>query len=168
MLKPEFFIEREGKQFVLYAGLLDLAHTQGLRAIRTHLLQIPNEANGQTAIVLSTGGVVYAETNRIPAGIGSTVRVGVRPEKITIVADEGEAGSGRNSVSGTLRISTYIGVNYQFKVDGPAGKELTVYMQNLVSVGSLPQPGQRVRLEWLPEHTFVVEPSGTDGAEEET
>jgi hypothetical protein len=51
MVKREFIVERQGKSFVLYAGLLDLAHSQGLRAIRTHLLQVPSEDNGQTAIV---------------------------------------------------------------------------------------------------------------------
>ena len=50
MIKREFIVERQGRSFVLYAGLLDLAHTQGLRAIRTRLLQIPTDDNGQTAI----------------------------------------------------------------------------------------------------------------------
>ena len=47
------------------------------------------------------------------------------------------------------------------------GTELTVYVQNLGAAGSLPAPGQRVRLEWLPEHTFVVEPSAPLSTEEE-
>lgn len=51
MVKREFIVERQGKSFVLYAGLLDLAHGQGLRAIRTRLLQVPSEENSQTAIV---------------------------------------------------------------------------------------------------------------------
>lgn len=51
MVKREFIVERQGRSFVLYAGLLDLAHSQGLRAIRTNLIQVPNEENGQTAIV---------------------------------------------------------------------------------------------------------------------
>jgi len=50
LLKSEFIIQRQGRSFVLYAGLLDLAHAQGLRAIRTRLLQIPADDNGQTAI----------------------------------------------------------------------------------------------------------------------
>lgn len=51
MVKREFIVERQGRSFVLYAGLLDLAHSQGLRAIRTRLVQVPSEENGQTAIV---------------------------------------------------------------------------------------------------------------------
>jgi spermidine/putrescine transport system ATP-binding protein len=64
-------------------------------------------------------------------------------------------------------MSTYIGVNYQYKVEGPGGHELTVYVQNLGGAGSMPHPGQQVRLEWLPEHTFVVEPSATPISEED-
>lgn len=51
MVKREFIVERQGRSFVLYAGLLDLAHSQGLRAIRTRLVQVPSEDNGQTAVV---------------------------------------------------------------------------------------------------------------------
>jgi hypothetical protein len=51
MIKPEFIVERQGRSFVLYAGLLSLAHEQGLKAIRTQLIQIPADDNGLTAIV---------------------------------------------------------------------------------------------------------------------
>lgn len=50
-VKPEFVIERQGKSFVLYAGLLDCAFGKGLHSIDTELLQVPSDANGQTAIV---------------------------------------------------------------------------------------------------------------------
>ena len=128
--------------------------------------EVAGASNGQTTITLSTGGSVTTKTDSVPPGI-SKVRVGVRPEKITIVPAEGEAPANRNSVEGLLRMSTYIGVNYQYKVDGPGGHELTVYVQNLGGAGSQPHPGQKVRLEWLPEHTFVVEPSATPITEED-
>jgi hypothetical protein len=52
-MKREFLVERQGKWFVLYAGLLDEAHTQGLKAIRTQLIQAPSMENGHTAICLA-------------------------------------------------------------------------------------------------------------------
>ena len=50
MVKREFIVERQGRSFVMYAGLLDLAHSQGLRAIRTKLIQFPSNDNSQMAI----------------------------------------------------------------------------------------------------------------------
>jgi spermidine/putrescine transport system ATP-binding protein len=129
--------------------------------------ELQGSTNGFTSIVTSTGDALRAKNDRIPSGAGPAVKVGVRPEKITIVPDEGQVPSDRNVVKGLLRMATYIGVNYQYKVEGPGGIEMTVYVQNLGAAGSQPQPGQQVRLEWLPEHTFVVEPSAPLSEEEE-
>ena len=52
-MRPEFMIERSGRPFCLYAGLLDEAHQQGLSEIRTTLLQIPTNENGNVAICQS-------------------------------------------------------------------------------------------------------------------
>src|SRR5262249_46775085 len=52
--KKEFTVERQGKTFVLYAGLLDLAHESGLTRIDTDLLQVPTAENGMTAICRAT------------------------------------------------------------------------------------------------------------------
>jgi hypothetical protein len=49
-MKREFVISRHGKDYVLYAGLLDEAHQQGLKAIRTQLIQAPTPENGNVAI----------------------------------------------------------------------------------------------------------------------
>lgn len=50
-MKKEFITLRQGKEFVLYAGLLDAAHGDGLDSIETQLLQAPAETNDWTAIV---------------------------------------------------------------------------------------------------------------------
>jgi spermidine/putrescine transport system ATP-binding protein len=129
--------------------------------------ELKDATDGVTGIRVKSGELVFAKTERIPQVSDRAVRVGVRPEKITIVADDGNPPPGRNHVSGVVRMSTYIGVNYQYKVEGPQGTQLTVYVQNLGAAGSNPSAGQKVRLEWLPEHTFVVEPSAHPSTEEE-
>lgn len=53
-MRQEFIVERNGKQFVLYAGLLDLAHEQGLSQIHTEVVQVPSADNGQFAVVAAT------------------------------------------------------------------------------------------------------------------
>jgi hypothetical protein len=49
-VKGEFLIERSGKTFVLYQGLLDAAHSAGLKEIDTALLQVPTQENNNVAI----------------------------------------------------------------------------------------------------------------------
>ncbi|MHB1133903.1 MAG: hypothetical protein ACYC4L_16155 [Chloroflexota bacterium] len=49
-MKKDFVVERNGRSFVLYAGLLDEAHEQGLKSIVTSLIQAPSDQNGRLAI----------------------------------------------------------------------------------------------------------------------
>ena len=65
-MREEYMIERQGKRFVLYAGLLEEAHSRGLRSIETELLQIPKSENGEVAIVKA---VVRMEDGKF-TGIG--------------------------------------------------------------------------------------------------
>ncbi|WP_052507329.1 hypothetical protein [Desulfonatronovibrio magnus] len=64
-LDERFMINLKGKDFVTYAGLLDLAHQQGLVKLEVQPLQMPTEDNGQMAICLATavtsGGKVFSD-----------------------------------------------------------------------------------------------------------
>ncbi|MBM4295776.1 MAG: SWIM zinc finger family protein [Deltaproteobacteria bacterium] len=56
-LDERFVRNIEGKDFVLYAGLLDLAHQKGLVSLETEILQFPAKENNYMAIVKA-----YAES----------------------------------------------------------------------------------------------------------
>ena len=144
---PEDIYEKPATEFV--AGFLGASN----------LLdgEVKDSNGSEATVLLSSGEVIAVPADRLDAP-GQKVKVGVRPEKIRLEHD-GAAPPGRwNSITGTLRVATYVGVHHQFTIDGPEDRTLTVYAQNL-GAETIPAPGQRVRLLWRPEHTFVVRPS---------
>ncbi len=132
---------------------------------------LKEQRDGTSTVLLAGGDVVHLPNDRVPFRVGESVLVGVRPEKITIRSDGGKSEGGGsdqgwNSVSGLLRMATYIGVSHQYKVEGPGGHELTVWVQNL-GAEPAPAPGERVTLSWRWEHTFAVLPQEGISMEEE-
>jgi len=53
-LEERFIITLKGKDFVVYAGLLDLAHQKGLSGITVEAVQYPTKENGFEAICRAT------------------------------------------------------------------------------------------------------------------
>lgn len=47
----EYIVSLQGKKFILFPGLLELAHQDGLSFNSTEIIQIPNDNNGNAAIV---------------------------------------------------------------------------------------------------------------------
>lgn len=54
MIDDRFIIQLQGKNFVTYEGLLDLAHQQGLESIQVDVVQFPTPENNMTAICRAT------------------------------------------------------------------------------------------------------------------
>ncbi|HLV79659.1 MAG TPA: hypothetical protein VKT32_05230 [Chthonomonadaceae bacterium] len=78
-MKKEYIVERQGRMFVLYAGLLDLAHQRGLKSISTELLQVPGEPNNRVAICKATVVLEQDGLERIFTGIGDAAPNNVAP-----------------------------------------------------------------------------------------
>ena len=78
-MRKEFLVERQGKQFVLYSGLLAMAHEQGLSSVTTELVQIPSEANNRVAIC--TARITLEKDGKVVqfTGIGDAAPNNVAP-----------------------------------------------------------------------------------------
>lgn len=90
-------------------------------------------------------------------GAPDEVRIGVRPEKVRLsTTDDLTNVNGSNSINGTVRDVSYIGVSTQYIIDTPAGDELTAIVQNAGRGARHLDRGQPVQVLWDPEHTFVI------------
>jgi hypothetical protein len=78
-VKKEFIVERQGRSFVLYAGLLDMAHQQGLRSIHTELVQAPTDVNGRLAICAASVVLERDGRERTFTGVGDAAPNNVAP-----------------------------------------------------------------------------------------
>ncbi|MGH2892669.1 MAG: TOBE domain-containing protein, partial [Solirubrobacteraceae bacterium] len=109
---------------------------------------------GYARVALAGAGEVLVGAERLPEG-REHVRIGVRPEKLSLEPVTAPAQAGMNSVTGRVTLASYLGVSHQYAVEGPGGSTVTVYVQNL-GASHPPTLGETVRLVWRPEHTFVV------------
>ncbi|HOI94554.1 MAG TPA: hypothetical protein PK250_07595 [Syntrophobacter fumaroxidans] len=60
-IDDRFITTIQGKEFVLYAGLLDLAHQKGLRKLVVEFIQLPNQENSNTAICKAVAETIDGE-----------------------------------------------------------------------------------------------------------
>lgn len=76
-MDKRFLVNRQGKDFVLYAGLLDQAHREGLKRITTSLVQAPSAGNGHLAIchaeVETEKGVFTGIGDASPENVGRMI-----------------------------------------------------------------------------------------------
>src|SRR5688572_31917768 len=109
-------VERQGKRSVLYAGLLEEAHTRGLRSIETELLQIPKSEKGEVAIVKA---VVRTEDGKF-TGIGDAspenVNRTIAPHVIRMAETRAKARALRDAIN--------VGVTAFEELGGEDGNEV--------------------------------------------
>jgi hypothetical protein len=98
-MREEYMIERQGKRFVLYAGLLEEAHNRGLRSIETDLVQVPTKENGEVAIVKA---VIRTEEGKF-GGIGDAspqnVNRAIAPHLIRMAETRAKARALRDAIN---------------------------------------------------------------------
>ena len=116
---------------------------------------------------LKDGTVVRAPTGLLNGS--ERVRIGVRPEKLRVLAvgdERADRAVDTNAIEGVVLDASYIGVSTQYLIETADGHKLTVYAQNLETSGSAEAhpDGQRVRLTWKPQHTFVIPAPRPGGA----
>ena len=148
---PEDLYERPATEFV--AGFLGVSNLLDAEVV--------SRADEFADLRLADGSTVRAPMTSVN---GSThVSVGIRPEKLHVLPlheDDTTTGSdGTNAIDGVVLDASYIGVSTQYLVETRDGHKLTVYAQNLETsgAGEALADGQRVRLTWRPQHTFVID-----------
>src|SRR4051794_17214416 len=94
---------------------------------------------------------------------GTDVRVGVRPEKLTLVPAGMEAPAGANALRGRVEIASFLGTAIQYVVHTAGGEGFTAVEQN--RLGAEPEsigPGREVTLAWDPAHSILVAKESVD------
>jgi spermidine/putrescine transport system ATP-binding protein len=103
------------------------------------------------------GATLHVPVDRLHSNGNGALRVGVRPEKVSLAPAGSDVPSGTNALRGTVVVASFLGVSIQYVIKAAGGEELTVFAQN--RDGSEPAsfgPGREVLLTWNPQHTFVV------------
>jgi spermidine/putrescine transport system ATP-binding protein len=148
---PEVLYERPNTRFV--AGFLGISNL------------LPATVLGPDGDYVSAS-LADATRIRVPKALvdGQTsIRIGVRPEKIRLLEPGADGPTGHNRLSGIVRDASYLGVSTQYQVESKSGT-LTVYEQNVerATRAELWARGDQVQLTWSPDHSFVV--PADDGA----
>lgn len=114
-MDKQWIIQRDGKDFVLWGGLLDEAHSQGLRAISTILLQIPNADNDYVAICHATVETERGTFQGIGDASPANVARNLLPHTIRMAETRAKARALRDAVN--------IGVTAQVELGGDGASE---------------------------------------------
>lgn len=115
---------------------------------------VTGTAGGQVTVQVD-GGTAAAPVARSAVTEGK-VWVGVRPEKVHLLAPGDDRPPGNVLAGGVISDVSFVGVSTEYLVRMPWGQELTVFEQNHTSQRRL-RTGDPADLSWAPEHTFLLD-----------
>ena len=86
------------------------------------------------------------------------IRFVVRPEKVRMLDEGQEAPRGMTVEPGTVEQVVYVGMSTRYIIRLDRGEHLVAVRQNMDAPGqALRYEGRRVRLAWVPGHTYVLD-----------
>lgn len=144
-MRKEFLLDMKGgKKAVLYAGLLDLAHQNGLKSIRTELLQLPTADNSYTAICFATVTLEKDGREMVFTGVGDANTANVKPTMQTCLLRMAET----RSKARALRDALNVGMIAIEEMSGEEEATQTTKAPMVQREGGI-LPSQKSRLEFL-------------------
>jgi len=165
-MREEYMIERQGKRFVLYAGLLEEAHSRGLRSIETELLQVPAKENGEVAIVKA---VIRTEEGKF-AGIGDAspqnVNRAIAPHLIRMAETRAKARALRDAINVGVTAFEELGGEEEVVVESSGTQEREGRPRAQSEEGRGELPATRKQLNYLEALIADVVEDGTSRFEE--
>jgi hypothetical protein len=169
-MKSEFLISRQGSQFVLFAGLLDLAHTKGLREIDTELISVEpvtvkvkgKDVEGLRAICKARVTMVSQDgAERHFSGIGDADPSNVGPSIAVHTVRMAETRSKARALRDALNIGVTALEELSDDDEAPAKTRRTQHEKAAEDAANLPtksetvatsgtaSKSQRARLKWM-------------------
>jgi spermidine/putrescine transport system ATP-binding protein len=141
LASPRDLYQRPASAFV--AGFIGTSNLITLRADRREAGMLVMELGGGERILAPDPGTMAGQA-----------LITVRPEwiKLATAPDDGRT----SVVSGTVADVVYLGSVTQLLVDLPTGDRLSVHRLNDEVDAVEHRPGERVRLRWAPEHSYVI------------
>ncbi len=96
--KERFVKKLQGKEFILYGGLLELSKQRGLRRITTRVIQIPAKENGMYAVVEAEVETEEGIFKEVGDASPDSVNRAIRPHILRMASTRAKARAMRDAV----------------------------------------------------------------------